>query len=201
MTYFFVQANIGEVYTALRVKLHNCIHQSNSLRSTLGYQQMCLESLNRCLVFLKPRGKSYAELNMALNQLCGGLNTGEHFWKNTWKISIPGKLGIYIVIHHFQLPAVEQKGHTLCRRASVQVTTKGSNQTFCGHRVPWNISSLSSNAQITLFTIDKEQRDRYFVMSFEAFDKNSSSIGLVQELSDPSKTKSFPIFFHEKCTC
>ena len=181
MTYFFVQANIGEVHTALRVKMYNCIHQSNSLQGTLRYQQMCLESLNRCLVFLKPRGWLYMEINMGLNQLCGGLNTGEDFQKNTWEISIPGKLGMYIVIHHFQLPAVEQKGHTLCRRASVHVTIKGSNQTFCGHRVPWNISSLSSNAQITLFTIDKEQRGCYFAMSFEAFDKNSSSTGLVQE--------------------
>ena len=197
MTYFFVQATIGEVHTALKVKLYNCTHLSNSLQGTLRFQQMCLESLKHCLVFLNPRGRLYTEINMGLNQLCGGLNTGEHFQENAWEISIPGKLGLYIVVHCFQLPAVEQKEHMLCRRASVHMTINGSNHAFCGHRVPWNMSSLSSNAKITLFTIDREQRGCSFVMSFEAFDKNSSSIGLIQENFQILRKRSLFFFISE----
>ena len=71
MTYAFVHGSIGEVHTALKVKLYSCIHQSNSLRGTLRRQEMCLESLSRCLVFLNPRERLYTEINMGLNQLCG----------------------------------------------------------------------------------------------------------------------------------
>ena len=180
MTYAFVHGSIGEVHKALKVKLYSCIHLSNSLRGTLRHQEMCLESLSRCLVFLNPRERLYTEINMGLNQLCGGLNTGEHFQTSTWDISIHGRLGIYIVIHHFQLPVEEQKRYTLCRRASVHVEMKWSS-IFCGHRAPWNMSSYRSSAEIKLFTIDKEQRGCYFVMSFEAFDRYSPSVTHVHQ--------------------
>ena len=179
-----VLANIGEVHTALRGKLYRCFHEKNSLQGSLRQQRLCLECLYRCLTFLKPLRSTYIEIHMGINQLCGGLNTGERFQPNTWKITSPGKLGLYLVIHRFQLPSLEQERYmhkSVCRIASVHVKMKGINHIFCGHRVPWNMSSLSSYTEIKLHTTDQTQRGCYFTISFEVFDMKSLSTGNVQQ--------------------
>ena len=139
---------------------------------------------------------------MGLNQLCGGLNTGQHFQTHTWKITSPGKLGLYLLIHHFKLSTHEGKQYTVivCRRASVHVKIKEINHIFCEHRVPWNISSLSSYTEIKLHLKDKSQQGCYFVMSFEAFDIKASSIGFVEQNVQAEQQVSFSSGECKKCT-
>ena len=236
----WVQADIGEVHKALRGELFKCLHESNSLQGNYRYQRLCLKPLYFCLRFLKPHGRRYTEINMRLNQLCGGLNTGEHFQPqaqktppdneehfqlhpqepppgtgnrfqpshqekpprtrehleprpreppprrhlapNTWVISSPGKLGIYLVIHLFQLPVNDEIKH--CGRASVNIIIYGvarAGYRLCGYRVPWNISSTSSSAVITLYKREETQKGCYFIMSFEAFDIYSATAETVQQ--------------------
>ena len=174
-----VQADIGKVQLALNEQLYICLHESNSLRESLNLQRQCLESLFQCLAFFEPCGKNYMNIHMNQTeiQLCGGLNTGEHFKSDIFQITVNDQLGIYFVIHYFRFPSDD----VLCKQASVRVEMKNFDYIFCGYRVPWNISSPNPYATVELQLQDDTLPNCHFVVSFEAFDVSSQSVGLVQE--------------------
>ena len=173
-----VYADIGGVHVGIRYQLHRCLCHSYSLPSCLTQQQACLQSsIFRCLLFHKPLAKHLAEIR----PLCGVINTGNQLKANTWRIAVPSTFSLYINFLHFYLPMSPN-----CKfgtRVLLKVINKDSEPpvyTYCGHRVPWDISFLLSRVIINCNKEYDTPPGFYFVVTFQAFDSTLPSIALTQ---------------------
>ena len=164
-----VQAEIGDVNVGLRYQVSQCLCNSPSLYSCLTQQTLCLKSsIFQCLQFHKPRQSYHAELGT----LCGVINTGRQLMSHTWHIAVHSEFRLHLEFVHFHLPATPH-----CASGTrVTVHTTHTIYTYCGHRMPWNMSFPQSHATVNCNTDYHIPTGFYFVMIYQAFDTDLPSV-------------------------
>ena len=127
----------------------------------------------QCLLFHDIREESH----VIQKHVCGVINTGLLLKSHTWHLTVPQKLSLYIDFHHFHLPSAP-----FCKGGTV-VHVKPSAQTkhtYCGHRMPWHLSFLHSQATVQCRANDNRPNRFHFVMTFQAFDASLPSVVLME---------------------
>ena len=173
-----VQADIGDVNAGLQYQLQQCFSGSTSLLHGIIQQFACLKSDPfRCLLHHDPNNRQY----VALKMMCGVLNSGQQLISYTWHITVPSKYGLYVDFLHFHLPASPH-----CKSVaavSVLHAKSISDQliyTYCGYRMPWYISFPQSFVRVQCINEYNTPKGFHFVMTFQAFDIESTSVALTQ---------------------
>ena len=173
-----VHADIGGVHVGLHYQLQRCLCNSYSLHTCLAQQLLCFKSsLLRCLMFREPLADPHTEIR----PFCGVINTGKQLISHTWHISVPSMFSLYINVLHFNLPMTPD-----CKfgtKVSVMLTSNHSEQTmhtYCGHRVPWELSFLQSQITLMYNTENTTPKGFHFVMTFQPFDITLPSVGITQ---------------------
>ena len=171
-----VQADIGDVNIDLQYQLRKCISRSSSVFSAIAQQLWCLKaSLFRCLLFHEPTNRQHEETEM----LCGVINSGQQIKPHTWHIALTNKYSLYIDFLHFLLPMSPHCKST----ATVSIKSLQLEQpthTYCGYRMPWHISFFHSHARVQCIAEYNTPQGFHFVMTFQSFDIQLSSVSLVQ---------------------
>ena len=186
--YFAVQADIGNVHIALKYHVHKCLTISNTLQTNVAQLLQCIESsLYNCLLFHEPRGKPHMTQTKGV---CGVYNPGQLIKSYTWNIKVHAKFSLSISFLHFHLPVTVNchNAHVILKvpRASSQMRAPEGllgklrkEMRYCGHTLPWNQSFPASHASAIFFTKKSLHVGYTFVITFEAFDVNLPSVGLV----------------------
>ena len=181
--YFAVQADIGNVHIALKYHVHKCLTIGNALQTNVAQLLQCIDpSLYNCLLFHEPRLKPYMT---QINGVCGVYNPGQLLKSYAWNIKVHAKFSLTLNFLHFHLP-----GPLNCHNARVilqiprapsQFKAPARRQAFqyCGHALPWNQSFPTSHASVIFFTKKSLHVGYTFVITYEAFDVNLPSVGLV----------------------
>ena len=165
LNYMLVQAEIGDVYDGLRYQMYNCLCDHSSLHECLTQQTSCLRSsIFRCLRFHEPLKDYHSEIGT----LCGVINTGRQLTSHTWHIIIRSEFSLHLEFVHFHLPATPHCASGT--RVIVNPKDTVYMYTYCGHRMPWDISFQRSHAFVTSSTESYTPRGFHFVMIFQAFD-------------------------------
>ena len=167
------QADIGAVNIGLQYQLQQCINGSSSLLHGLLQHQSCFKSsLLRCLLHHDPAKEQY----VSTEPLCGVINSGLQPITHVWHIAVPSQYSLLIDFLHFHLPASPQ-----CKSvASVLLkhATDRRTYTYCGYRVPWNISFPQSYVIVQCIDDYNTPKGFHFVITFQAFDIGSTSVTL-----------------------
>ena len=125
-----VHADIGRVFVSLQYQIHDCICNSNSFRSCLLQQIVCVQfPISRCLKHHEPSDSYHLETwsqripRVEKQPLCGVINTGKQLMSlmslmieeddygrirkqmsHIWHIHVPSTFSLYINFLHFYLP-------------------------------------------------------------------------------------------------
>ena len=171
VNYMLVQAEIGDVHVGLHEQIYKCVCNSNGLHECLNQQTLCLRSsIFRCLRFHEPL-KSY---HSHIGTLCGVINTGRQLTSHIWDITVHSTFSVHIEFIHFHLPATPH-----CASGTRAIV--GITYTYCGHRMPWNISIPLPHATVECNTEYYTPRGFHFVMIFQAFDRQQPSVASIQQ--------------------
>ena len=178
MTCIVVQAELGDVNKGLQYQLHKCSTKSSSMFKAIAHQLRCLKSsVFRCLLFHEPTNRQHEETEM----LRGVINSGQHIKPHTWHIALPNKYSLYIDFLHFHLPMSSNcESVTTVSIKSFRRTPEQPTHTNCGHRMPWHISFSNSHAIVQCSDKHNTPEGFHFVMTFQSFDIQLSSVSLVQ---------------------
>ena len=175
-----VQADIGDVNAGLQYQLQQCFSGSTSLLHGIIQQFSCLKSdLFRCLLHHDRNNRQY----VALKIICGVLNSGQQLISHTWHIIVPSQYSLYVDFLHFHLPA---SPHCKSVAAVSVIHTKRNYKpdqliyTYCGYRMPWYISFPQSFVKVQCIDEYNTPNGFHFVMTFQAFDIESTSVALSQ---------------------
>ena len=177
------RADIGNVHTVLKYQLQECFDARHSVQSALSQLLSCIKSsVYRCLLFHEPLGKEYV---IQKNGACGVINLGQQLRTGWWSITVQSKYGLSINFLHFHLPCFLTCAPTfvlLSIPAGMAVGQNYFERRYCGDQMPWNHSTTQSRADIIFFMKQQLLQGYYFVITFEAFDINTPSVGGLHEL-------------------
>ena len=130
----------------------------------------------RCLLHYDSSKEQYVSTEL----LRGVFNSGLQLINHVWHIAVPSQYSLLIDFLQFHLPSSPQcksVGSVRLKHATDQQT-----YTYCGHRIPRNISFPQSHVGLIVQCIDDDNTPKgfHFVMTFQAFDIDLTSVTLTQ---------------------
>ena len=151
--------------------LGRCLRIKETYIANIDHLQLCFRQ-SLCKRYDYPSQSTEYHKDFQLS--CGTLNTEIQLKPATWKVRVFRNLAIFLSFPEFHLPCTVK-----CKKASVNVWSRRlSNSTFCGKRVPWNISLQYHTAKISYLSPFGGYDGFYFILVYEAVDLTSSLLTL-----------------------
>ena len=161
----------ADTWKGVDYSLGRCLRIKQTYIANIDHLQLCFQqSLYKRYDYHSRSAEYHEDFQLS----CGILNTGIQLKPATWTVRVFRNLAIVLSFPEFHLPC-----STKCKKASVNVWSRRlSNLTFCGKRVPWNISLQFHIAKISYLSPFGGYNGFYFILVYEAVDLTSSLLSL-----------------------